>query len=412
MPAVAAYYGCASGAILAAGRFYTNSYAALMGDSLTDDLYNLTPFYIGNGANGGKLKLLANCGVSGQTVSQMLSRVNNLYTDSLPGFAGIAASVGEASIGYAVVRCGTNNIRGGGTFPTATATSLFEALAGYAKRVIILSLPPVSNTTGNTNSIAANTWLASFAAANPAKYLFVNDSAALRNPDGTQIASYFVDDVHLNHSGVAVCGVALAAALASELASKASPLSADPADVYPAQNQWFTNPTMIGSNSVATGVLANGVGLENSGITVVTSKVAADAGDPNQTPWQRYAPSAATGPGTMQTWLAMSGRAMSSSVPAAIDVLVEIRLTNLDTTKMPSARAYIQANTSEFIVPEIQLDFEPSSSLTKRYVLRNNRKRAGSTSPTSLSFYLNFPVAAAFSGGTGTIDFRCITARG
>jgi len=413
---VADSYRCASGGVIAGGRFNANSYAALIGDSLTAAGYGLTPFYTGNGANGGKLKLLANCGVSGETVADILSRVNNLYTAGSPGFAGIAASVGESSIGYAVSRVGTNDIRGGGAFPTTAATSLCNALATYAKRVIILSVPPVSNVAGNTSSIAANSWLAAFAAANPGRFMFVNDSLGLRNPDGSQIASYFVDDVHLNHKGVAVCGAALASALAAELAGKPSPLITDPTDIYPAHPQWVINPFMAGSGGSVggsvTGVVANNTGVTGYNMTAVCSKVAADIGDANQTPWQRVAISAATSGQHLNTGIALQGRAMSSIDPAQFDVSAEIRLNAVNTTQISNVSTYIQANTTEFISPQVSIDFEPSASLSKTYVLRNTTKRTGGTTPTSLNFLIIYTIASTFTGGIGSIDFRRVSVRG
>ena len=414
MPAQSESYAIASGEVLSGGRFYAHPSAALMGDSLTADSYGLTSFYTYNGANGGKLKLGANCGVSGHTIENMLSRMHNLYTDALPGFAGIAESLGVSKLGFAIVMAGTNNIRSGGSFPTVAATSLLNALAGYATRVIILAIPPVANATGNTNSIAANVWLAAFAAANPSVFTFIASDAPLRHADGTQIASYFVDDVHLVHSGVAAKGAVEGDALASLLANYPSPLSTDPADIYPAQAQWVRNPLMTGAaggkSGSITGTVATSYGLSGSDVVAVASIVAADVGDPNQTPWQRIAITAATGSPLLMSCY-NQGRAMSASDPSSIETIAECRLTSVNTTKVTSFRSYIQADTTEFISPESTVDFKRVESLTKTYVMRNRRKRTGATSPTSLNIYLILG-CGTFTGGTGTVDIRCVTARG
>jgi hypothetical protein len=62
----------------------TSANAALLGDSLTDDSFGLTTFTWMNGIAGGNLKLIANSGVSGDTVANMLTRVDNAW-NARPG---------------------------------------------------------------------------------------------------------------------------------------------------------------------------------------------------------------------------------------------------------------------------------------------------------------------------------------
>ena len=224
-------YSCGSGGIIAAGRFVANAGAALMGDSLTADSYGLTNFYVINGANGGRMKLRANCGVASEGVGNMLSRVNNLYTDVNPGMAGLGP------LGRIFVRAGTNNARSNISISSLAAdyTSLLNALTTYAPRVIILAVPPLAVTANNDTAATYNSWLSAFAAATPAKFKYIDDCINVRNVDGTINASFFnVDGVHFNHLGVGQCGDDAAAAMASELANYPSPLSTDAADVYPA----------------------------------------------------------------------------------------------------------------------------------------------------------------------------------
>ena len=418
MPAQPESYAIASGEVLSGGRFYANQYAALMGDSLTADSYGLSNFYALNGYCGGKMVLAANCGVSGHTVENMLARVNSLYTDALPGMAGIAASVGAEKLGRIFVRAGTNNIRSGGVFPTASATSLLNALATYATRVIILAVPPVASTAGNSNSITANAWLAAFAASNPSKFKFIDDSIHLRNQDGSQIAAYFADDVHLNHAGVGLCGDVAGDAMASELSNYQSPLTTDPADVYPAQPQWMPNPTNIGVGGTSgggfTGVVANSitVGSYGTGMAGICSIVAADAGDSNQMPWQRVELTAGAIGSALQLSGTMVGRTITAIDPERLDMIMEIRLNGIDLTKLASFSGFAQASTSEYLVPPTPLDLPNSGTSNRRYVLRTRRKRSAATTPAACHWYLRATVRSTFSASIGSIDFRCISIRG
>ena len=418
MPAQPESYAIASGEVLSGGRFYANQYVALMGDSLTADSYGLTNFYALNGYCGGKMVLVENCGVSDHTVEDMLARVNNLYTDALPGMAGIADSVGAEKIGRIFVRAGTNNIRGGGVFPTSAATSLLNALATYATRVIILAVPPVASTTGNSNSITANAWLAAFSAENPAKFKFIDDSLPLRNQDGSQIAAYFVDDVHLNHIGVGLAGDAAGMAMSSELSNYPSPLTTDPADVFPAQPQWMPNPTIAGvggtKGSGFTGVVANNitVGAYGPGMAGVCSIVAADAGDANQVPWQRVELTAGTSGASLQLSGAMIGRAITSIDPDRLDMIMEIRLNNVDLTKISGFSGFAQADTGEYFVQEAAIDLPNAGTSNRSYVFRARRQRSGATTPSSCPWYMRVSVRSSFASSVGAVDFRSISIRG
>lgn len=410
-------YSCGSGGIIAAGRFVANAGAALMGDSLTADSYGLTNFYVINGANGGRMKLRANCGVASEGVGNMLSRVNNLYTDVNPGMAGLGP------LGRIFVRAGTNNARSNISISSLAAdyTSLLNALTTYAPRVIILAVPPLAVTANNDTAATYNSWLSAFAAATPAKFKYIDDCINVRNVDGTINASFFnVDGVHFNHLGVGQCGDDAAAAMASELANYPSPLSTDAADVYPAQPQWFINPTMAGSAGSAgggfTGPVVNGlsVGAYGNGMAGVCSIVPADVGDPNQTPWQRVAITTGTAGSSLQFYAVPTGRAKTSVDPAQLDVMLECRLNSLDVSKIASISSMIQANTGEYLSPPMQIDLLASGIVSKKYVVRASRKRDGASTPTSAGWYSYVICRADFgpAANIGTIDVRSLTIRG
>lgn len=392
---------------------YALPYAALMGDSLTDYAYGLTSWFGLNGGNGGRVELLANCGVSGNSIQNMLSRVNNDYTASPPGLAGIAGAFGISKLGYVVIRAGTNNVRGGGAMPTSEMTSLLNACAAYADRVIILSIPPVENVSGNAESIIGNTWLENFAAANPSVFRFVNDSDGMRLTGGEQDAQFFADDVHPNHLGVGVLVAGGYPNVSDWLGAYASPLSTDPADIYPAQPQWVVNPTMSGTSGTKpagyTGTVATGLTI--LGLTGTASIIAADGDDVNQTPWQRIVVASSSGSSPLSVKVANQGRTMSSTDPAALEVMFEVRFTEVDTTKINSVSTYVQADTTESISPGAVINLEPFTTVSETFVMRVKRPRTGSSSPTALNFYINFG-GAAFTGGAGSVDLRCITIRG
>lgn len=415
MPAQAETYACVSGAAIRAGVHYAQPVAALMGDSLTSDMYGKTVWYTLNALSGGRIKLLANCGVVADTIGQMLARVDNLYTNGAPGFAGLAALAGVNKIGYAVVRAGTNNIRDGSTIDGSTAayTSLLNALAGYATKVIILGVTPVwGNATANASSIAYNVWLSNFAAANPDVFTFVDDSLGLRLPNGDPDPAYQGDDVHYLSAGIGPMGAIADAALRPMLSVYASPLSTDPADVYPAQPQWVINPTMSGAGGTKgsgfSGTVASNFGVIGNSATAVMSIVPADGGDPNQTPWQRID---VTGANALQLTPGTQGRSMTSTDPMQLDSMFELRLINADTTKMNAVSLTIQADTTEFIAPSATLYFAPSASLNATYVLRNSKSRAGATSPSYLNYGIDFACATP-GGSAGAFDVRCVSARG
>lgn len=401
--------------VIAAGFHRISLHTALMGDSLTDDAYGLTTFYGINARCGGKMVLLANSGVQGHTVGDMLARVDNDYTAASPGVAGLG------TLGRIIFRAGTNNARGNESIASlaATYTSMLNKLAGYAQRVIILAVPPLADAGNNAAVATYNSWLASFAASNPSKFRFIDDCTTVRNSDGSQIAECFnADGIHFIPLGVARASASGGAALAADFVTYPSPLSKDAADVYPVHPQWFPNPTNAGTSGgkggsftgpVATGLWIDGYG---SGMAGTCSIVAADAGDANQTPWQRVMLSAGNAGSRLDISATLAGRAITSIDPARLDALIEVRVTDLYRSKIDSLAVMAQGNTGEYLVPSTPIYFDDTGLDSSVYVLRARRPRAGSSTPSSIGWHLYAGVRSAFSGSVGTIDVRCATVRG
>ena len=133
----------ASGGTIYGGRVAVPSLAtvALVGDSLTDKTYGLSPFPVANGVSGGRLQVIENVGVQSQTVAQVLARIDNQHDASPYSTAGLA---GLPPLGFVDLRIGTNDARTG-AFGSKAATydALFVKLLGYAEKVIVRPVPPL-----------------------------------------------------------------------------------------------------------------------------------------------------------------------------------------------------------------------------------------------------------------------------
>lgn len=409
-------YSAASGGVIAGGRHHSQPTAALMGDSLTDDGYGLTNFYLLNALNGGVIKLLANSGVASDTVQMMLSRVDNLYTNVSPGFAGL-----PNDLGWAFVRAGTNNARGGNSIASISAayTSLLNKLAGYASRVVILAVPPLAPYASVVDDY--NAWLSTFAASNSAKFTFVDDCISMRDGSNNQIADYFnADGVHFNRLGVASAGRIAGDALSSLLAKYSSPLSDDPADKYPSTPQWFPNPTMIATGTAVGGSFPGfvadnvSIGGYGAGMAGTCSIVAADIGDTNQTSWQRIELTQGTVGSSLDVSAALSGRVITATDPEGLESVMEVRTTGIDRSKIAQLSTMAQAGTGEYFAQFVPVDLLAAGSDSEIYVLRGNRKRSSNTTPGGVNWHFYAATRSSFgpSVSAGYIDIRCITLRG
>lgn len=398
---------------------------AIIGDSLTTHLlgYNWSPFFWINGLYAkGAQKLIANAGISGNTVSQMLSRVHNDYTNATPGLAGLGL------LGLIYVRAGTNDARAAVPIASLSTayTNLLNAVKTYCERVIILSVPPIGSPEGsfaakNALTLDYNAWLAAFAAANPSGFTFVDDTSVMRDEAGAQLPGYFGDGIHNNGLATYTEGKAASTPLAAMFSSYgyASPLSTDPADVHPAQPQYVPNHLMAGADTVAgtfPGQKATGWGIGNNGspITGTVSKVAADVGDPNQTPWQCIEPTEVFRNGAGQSiriTTALVGPAITETFPARWDLMMELRFEAFDTSKFSVFRAWIQGNTGTKLSADLDLKLG-GGPITEQLVLRHAMPRIGPSAQASSVLYIDLPISASFAGPMGKFLYRCVTARG
>lgn len=420
-------YTAASGSGVYGGRFQAlDAGTALIGDSLTTHLlgYNWSPFFWINGiaARGGQ-KLIANAGVAGETVGNMLSRVDNAYTNASPGLAGLG------TLGVIYFRGGTNDARAGTSAASLASnyTSLLNKIKGYCSRVVILSVPPIgasesSYATKNALTQDYNAWLSSFAAANPSSFTFVDDSANLRDGSGAQLAGYFnADGIHNAGRATYKEGIDAAAALTTLFSGYTSPVSSDAADVYPAQPQWNGNHVMAGTGGTAgsgwSGSVADGysIGSNGSGIGGTLSKVAADGGDSNATPWQRVTPTsvARTGAGeSIRITKSLTGRTVTTSDPASLDMVVELRFNSFNTNYFSTFRIWVQGNTGAAVSVDLDLKMGGEIITHDSVVLRIALPRPTATAQSSLTLYWDCLISANNTGSMGSFDFRCLTVRG
>lgn len=412
--------------------------AALVGDSLTDPSYGLTTAPWLGGIAGGMLQPVHNAGVAAETVANVLSRIDNDYTNASPGLAGLATAMGVSKLGWVVLRIGTNDARAGSGYSAISSnfSALMTKLAGYADRVLIMAVPPMtapesSPTTKNANIININSGYASYAAANPSYCSFIDDAASVRVgglSSGDGVSTYFSDGVHMNHSGVRQMGIAggdlLVTLLTSLGYSYASPLVISNTDSYnttPGSSvQWADNPAMTGSSTQSgswPGNVVTGVTVSASGSGAGTvSIVAADVGDANQTPWQRVAPTQGQATGWTQASMTTHGRSITSGDPSRVEALVEVRFNALDVTNVKRLALSARGNTTanKYLLPTFSLGLGPeATTVTKTVTMRSKLPRVLGATESGVTLFLALEYQNTFSGASmGSFDFRCISLRG
>ena len=204
--------------------------------------------------------------------------------------------------------------------------------------------------------------------------------------------------------------------------SYTSPVSSDAANVYPAQPQWNDNHVMAGTGGTPgsgfTGTIATGYGIGGygSGFAGTCSIVAADVGDPNQTPWQRVTPTQVGYTGAGEALLitkALTGRTVTTTDPAYLDTIVEVRFNAFNTTYFKWSRIMIMGNTSsQPIMPDLDLKMGNETITHSSVVARIAMPRILANSETGLSIRWEWATRAAFTGSMGSFDFRCLTVTG
>lgn len=415
---VADTYTAASGATLYAGRFGQPSARLLyVGDSNMSESYGfLHPYTWALGIAGGVLKPVANIAIAGQKVADVLARIDNLYTDATPGAAGLSP------LGFFVMQLGTNDTRGGAAITTTVQNeydALITNLLGRAERGLIGAVPPIGTGGGESGAgvNSYNAFLSSYCAGN-SRLHFIDHNVTVGNGSGGWASGYEPPDfIHLTNKDSYQMGLDGGAVLASHLATfnYASPLSTNAADVYPTVPQWVPNHVMAGtggSNGLAGGgAVATGwsVGAAGANINGTCAKVAADVGDPNQTPWQRISPTQIQDNGTDGGigWSCnLNGPAITTSFPDALEMMVEVRLNALATQRFRYLRVVVYGVNNEFIAPAMFLRMGGGPTTTT-VVMRSALRRSGTrVAHASAQLIFTLCPSESFTGDMGSIDFR------
>lgn len=386
----------------------------LVGDSITSQP-GITPFWWMNGLTGGKLRMIQNAGVGSETLGGTIARIDNSYTAATPGLAG------HGTLGLVFLRIGTNNVALGHSLASMQAgyDSLIASILSYAQRCVVLSVPPYAS---DTLPGQYNGYLSSVCAANPSRLLYIDDCVDMRTGD-VQNGSYFVDGVHFNSLGtITAANAAVASSGLQSWLGNYSPfaLVTDPAAVYPAQDQWVTNPTMTGTGGTKgagfTGSLADSwsiAGVGGTPPTGVCSKVAADGADANQTTWQRVAISTFGNSSSFQVTTALSGRTISGSDPNTLDVGLELRLNSVDTLAACNWRIEVQDSSAGLLCPPSYLNSQDVGTLTQSSVIvRSAIPRDNTHSGVSATLLIYCQSLNGGAGPYGSFDFRSVGVRG
>lgn len=219
---------------------------------------------------GGRLRPLANEGVSGETTAQFLARINNVIAH------------GAAIV--CLYTPGVNDVKGVG-IPAATTianlTAIFDALAAAGSIVLTGTIPPsdLINTTEERQALfAVNRWLKNEAAARPG-LIVVDVYGAVADP--TTVAwkpGYHSDGTHPNGLGAFTIGTLFAAALDKIIPNTGDLLPTSDADPY----ELLPNPMMAGDTA---GVADS---VTSTGGTGTASKVARASAYGGGTSWQQW----------------------------------------------------------------------------------------------------------------------------
>ena len=410
-------YAVASGAGVYAGRANNLPPAtvAFVGDSLTDPSYNVSPWYWALGVCGGVLAPIINAGVSGNTYANIQSRIDNAYTNASPGLG----SAPEA-LGWVFLRAGTNNARSAAINGTTQGQidALIASCLTYAARVVLFAIPPLggAEAANNARVPAYNAYLAS--KANGSTVFFVDGTAGLYT-GADQNGAYFSDGIHFNSAGTMRCGLDEGAALASLLSGYASPVDSAAAS---STTQWHPNPQNVGAGGSIgtgfTGTLPNGYSISRNGASHAAACSIVASSDANPTPWADIAPSAFGATGGIRVALTPAGRAVGSSDPGPLDVVVEVRFVGFDCTKITDFRTWLQCPSGNRLfgsganTEDLKLSVGIDTALTQTVVLRAKLKRATASSESAPTLYVDLRSAGAASGSMGSVRMRCFTIKG
>lgn len=393
---------------------------AAIGDSTTSLNFNGGPFPWINGLLGAKLDMLANSGFNGRSLGQLVGDIaNNYNTITSPGLEGLPA------LDLVAFRIGANDFRFGAAINSthkANYVSVVTNLLARATRVVVLALTPVGGQEANRttwNAYLRDELVPAFSISHPGRVFWIDDTADLIDGLGNVVTDfYLVDEVHQTDAGrrqMALTGLSQWEALIGH-GEYISPLVTDSADVYPAQPQWVANPTNTGtggtfgsgwSGTAPTGMHISGNGAGTGG---VVSIVAADVGDPNQTPWTRIAPSASQAGSNISITLTGAGRTITTIDPETLEQLIDVRWTGF--LNHAALVAWIQVSGGLKLTQVQTIGWLHDEVLTEEATLQQKFYRQNSAATGATTNYIYIAGGATASGAMGHIEFRCCSVRG
>lgn len=397
-----------------------NIQAAIIGDSLNDPSFNISPFQWSNGMSGGRLKLIQNSAQSGTTIGYWVTAIHNSHTAAFPGLAGLPR------VGVLQIALGTNNATTQAINGTVQGQyeDLIDAALGYADQLWLKALPPIANDFAafNANVPGYNAYIESVAAAFPERLKFIDDTAPLYDPGnpGSALGSIFdTKGTHPDRHGTTLQGIAGATVFNTLLADYdfADPCPTSALDVHPYKPQWHRNPVIAGTGGTAgtgmSGTVASNLTISgpSGGITGVCSIVAADGGDANQTPWQRVAVSATTSGQVLQIVSTALGRTITTTDPQAMDHVFQVRINGVNLDNWSRLRMWLQDAGGNRLVRDLETRLGAGTQ-TRTLTMRQARGRPTALSSASATFYLQVDAAATASGLSGSFDFRCFACTG
>jgi len=395
--------------------------AAFIGDSNVEHPFKATPLYWMMGLVGAPLEVLANSGKSGVTIQGLVSQIDQLYTNGAdPGLAGLPP------LGWIFIQAGTNGLRDITSMPSDQAThilNLNNKAKALAEHVVWVTMPPAGgvSTTRQRGYPVFREHMQGFVMAD------TSGRTHLLDPWGTVIDGsgniipemWLVDEYHPSYAAGAVVGLEAKPQLESLFSNQGyarAPLVTNPADVYPAQPQWVNNPTAAGNVSFTGGWSGNlptgwSIGTNGSGIGGTTAIVAADVGDPNQTPWVRITPTSSSSFAQISLTFAASGRTITTSDPSTLEQLLEVRANGLENFNL--LEFWMQNNSGNKTTSVAYLGLRASGLTAQPAVLRQKYSRSGNTAGgTPIIGVVYIYSVVADSGSMGSIDVRCPSIRG
>lgn len=388
-------YSCASGGTIRAGIVSgLAGNLVLEGDSITDQSFGVGGYLWGLPLAGSPWPVVSNGAVASTAIQDVIDRW--------------PTSVRAKSPAAALIRIGTNATG----LAQATWQAQYDALValGIADgiKIIFHAVPPRQ---GTLVPRAMSDYLQAKAAANPGNVYYVEDCTDCGDASYNALMSYLPDGVHPNAKGTHAMGVRMAPLLKAIFAPN-DPRIASAADSYfvsPSVPQYVKNPMMSGTPdywAVSTG---------GSGTSATASKVAADAGDANQTPWLRTTINSTGADNhwiTIETTLAHPALLDDLSDIKRLDVVAEVRLNAL-------AGAGIKNIAMECIdgavrpSPALSLPVPSDETLTHTMILRQTLPRpAAAHAANTIKFSLSVTAGAALASGVGSLDLRCVSVRG